>query len=103
MKKIGMTWKVKPEHMDEYVDIHLNPWSDLIEGLQSVGVHNYNIFRFGDQMFAYLEVESDDSLAEFQKLPVADRWNAKVLPWVAAEAKEGGDQFMMLDRVFYCE
>ena len=103
MKRIGMTWRAKPEHLEEYVDIHLNPWPELIEGLQSVGVHNYNIFQFGDRMFAFLEIDSDESLAEFQKLPVADRWNEKVLPWVAPEAADGEDQFIVLESIFYCE
>lgn len=104
MKQIGMTWQVDPDKWEEYKDIHLNPWPDLIEALQAAGIHNYNIFAFGTRVFAYLEVDNDDSLAEVQKAEVMSRWNEKVLPWVLPEAEEGsGVQFMELERIFYCE
>ena len=67
-------------------------------------IHNYNIFAFGTRVFAYLEVDNDDSLVELQKAEVMPRWNEKVLPWVQPEAEDGsGVQFMELERIFYCE
>ena len=103
MKRIGMTWQVDPEKLEPYIDIHQNPWPDLLEAMQEVGVQNYNIFRFGNRMFAYLEVEDESALEELQKREVMDRWNEKVLPWVAPEAEEGSEvQFMELERIFYC-
>ncbi len=59
MKRVGMTWRVHPEHLEPYTDIHLNPWPELLEAIQAVGIHNYNIFALGNRMFAYLEVDGD--------------------------------------------
>ena len=33
MKRIGMTWRVAPEHWEEYKQIHLNPWPELITAM----------------------------------------------------------------------
>ena len=41
MKKVGMTWQVDPKYWEEYKDIHLNPWPELIEAIQAVGIHNF--------------------------------------------------------------
>jgi L-rhamnose mutarotase len=103
MKRIGMTWQVDPEKWEPYREIHLNPWPELIDALQAAGIHNYNIFSFGTRIFAYLEVEDDDSLSNVQKAAVMDKWNKKVLPWVLPEAEEGsGIQFMELEQIFFC-
>lgn len=103
MKRIGMTWQVDPEQWEPYREIHLNPWPELIDALQAAGIHNYNIFAFGTRVFAYLEVDDDDSLSNVQKAAVMDKWNEKVLPWVFPEAEEGsGIQFMQLEQIFFC-
>jgi L-rhamnose mutarotase len=106
MKRIGMTWRVDPEKWDEYKNIHQHPWPELIEALQSVGIHNYCIYAFGMRMFAHMEVGSDDpdqAMAQLQQTLTMKRWNEKVLPWVQPEAEDGtGIQFMELEQIFYC-
>ncbi|MCP5094597.1 MAG: L-rhamnose mutarotase [Chloroflexi bacterium] len=103
MKQIGLTWQVDPEQLEPYKEIHLNPWPELIDALQAAGIHNYNIFMFGTRAFAYLEVDDDDSMARVQEAAIMDKWNEKVLPWVAPEAEEGsGIQFMALEQIFFC-
>jgi L-rhamnose mutarotase len=113
MKRIGMTWQVKPAHWKEHKDIHLNPWPDLLKAIQDVGIHNYSIFALPDaetsghtRVFAYLEIDGDDVLAVFNTLAqtgIKKRWDAKVAAWVLPEAVEGsGVQFMPLEPIFYC-
>lgn len=106
MQRIGMTWRVQPEHWDEYKAIHLNPWPELIAAIQAVGIHNYSIFAFGDRVFAYMEVAGDDvyaALNELAQTEIKRRWDAAVTIWVAPEAVDGsGIQFMSLEPIFYC-
>ena len=106
MQRVGMTWQVNPADWEAYKQIHLNPWPELIEGLQAVGVHNYNIFAFGTRVFAYMEVDADDpaaALARFEETDIKKRWNEEVTKWVLPEAQEGtGIQFLPLERIFFC-
>ncbi len=105
MNRIGMTWRVHPEHLEPYTNIHLNPWPELLEAIQEVGIHNYNIFALGDRMFAYLEVDGDidEALATLGETDVYKRWAVEVNPWVKPEATDGGGiQFMEIDQIFFC-
>lgn len=106
MKRVGMTWQVKPEHWAEYKDIHLNPWPELLEAIQAVGIHNYSIFALGTRVFAYMEVDGDDPYEALDRLAQTDikkKWDAEVTTWVMPEAVEGsGIQFMEIESIFYC-
>jgi L-rhamnose mutarotase len=106
MQRIGMTWRVDPEHWEEYRQIHLNPWPELITAIQEIGIHNYNIFAFGTRLFSYMEFDGDDldaAMARLTRTDVKKRWDAEVTVWVEPEAEVGsGVQFMELERVFYC-
>jgi len=106
MKRVGMTWRVRPENWDEYKAIHLNPWPELIAAIQEYGIHNYSIYALGNRVFAYMEVDGDDAYAALGALAQTDikkRWDAEVTAWVAPEAEDGaGIQFMELERIFYC-
>lgn len=105
MKRVGMTWQVDPEQLAPYTEIHLNPWPDLIDAIQAVGIHNYSIFALGNRMFAYLEVDGDvgEALGKLGETEVYKRWAVAVNPWVMPEAVEGGGiQFMEIPSIFYC-
>ncbi len=106
MKRVGMTWRVDPAHWEEYKAIHLNPWLELMEAIQEVGIHNYNIFAFGTRVFAYMEIEGDDPYAALNVLEQTDikkKWDEEVTVWVMPQAAEGSDiQFMELEPIFFC-
>lgn len=105
MKRVGMTWRVHPERLEPYTDIHLNPWPELLEAIQEVGIHNYSIFALGNRMFAYMEVDGDisEALGKLGETDVYKRWAVEVNPWVMPAAVESGDiQFREIEQIFYC-
>lgn len=106
MQRVGMTWRVAPEHWEEYKEIHLNPWPKLIEAIQEVGIRNYNIFAFGTRVFAYMEYDGDEdvqtAMDRLQETDIKKKWDEEVTIWVLPEAEEGaGIQFLELERIFY--
>jgi L-rhamnose mutarotase len=105
MKRVGMTWRVAPEHWEAYKAIHLDPWPELLQAIQDVGIHNYSIFAFGTRVFAYMEVDGDvaSALDTLTQTGVKQRWDEEVTVWVMPEAEAGtGIQFMELEPIFYC-
>lgn len=106
MKRVGMTWQVDPARWEEYKEIHLNPWPELVKAIQEVGIHNYSIFAFGTRVFAYMEIDGDDPYQALNILAQTDikkKWDEEVTVWVLPEAVEGsGIQFMELESIFYC-
>jgi L-rhamnose mutarotase len=105
MKKVGMTWLARPECWEQYRDIHLNPWPELLEEFSKHGIHNFNCFAFGTRIFAFLEIEGEDvyeALGKVAQTPTKQKWDALVLPWLYPEAEEGsGVQFLELEHIFY--
>ncbi len=105
MKRVGMTWRVAPEHWEAYKAIHLDPWPELLQAIQDAGIHNYSIFAFGTRVFAYMEVGGDvaSALDTLTQTGVKQRWDEEVTVWVMPEAEAGtGIQFMELEQIFYC-
>jgi L-rhamnose mutarotase len=106
MKRVGMTWRVDPAHWEEYKAIHLNPWPELMQAIQDVGIHNYSLFACGTRVFAYMEIDGDDPYRALDILAQTDikkKWDAEVTIWVMPEAKDGtGIQFMELEQIFFC-
>jgi L-rhamnose mutarotase len=105
MQRVGMTWRVNPEHWEAYKAIHLNPWPELLEAIQDAGIQNYSIFAFGTRVFAYMEVDGDvaTALDILTQTDVKQRWDREVTVWVLPEAEDGtGIQFMELEQIFYC-
>ncbi|MDR1307490.1 MAG: L-rhamnose mutarotase [Treponema sp.] len=77
MAKYAWTWKVKPECIDEYVQMHLNPWPEIMKAHAAAGFKNYSIFQNGNQFFYVLECDGDINEA-FSKMvndPDCIRWN----------------------------
>jgi L-rhamnose mutarotase len=106
MKRVGMTWRVDPKRWQEYKNIHLNPWPELITAIQEVGIHNYSIFAFGTRVFAYMEIDGEDPydvLNTLAQTEIKKKWDAEVTVMVLPNAEDGVDiQFLELEPIFYC-
>ena len=105
MKRVGMTWRVDPLYWEEYRDIHLHPWPELLQAFKEHDVRNFNCFAFGTRVFAYLEIEGDDVyevLGRVALTPIKRKWDAEVGVQVLPEAEDGcGIQFLELEHIFY--
>ena len=76
-KKYAWTWKVKPECLDEYVKMHLEPWEDVLQAHRDAGYRNYSIFQNGNQFFYVFECDDVPAANAFiAKSEACGRWNA---------------------------
>ncbi|WP_379157365.1 L-rhamnose mutarotase [Paenibacillus sp. sgz5001063] len=103
--KLAWTWRVKEESLEEYVQMHLNPWPEVLEEHSKAGIRNYSIFQNGNQFFYCYEC--DDPEAAFAYIAQSDacnRWNA-----ITSKMVEGSFDFneespvVPLREVFYLE
>ena len=67
---------VHPDRVAEYTQRHNPIWPDLAEILTQHGVHNYSIFLHPEthQLFAYVEIESEERWAQIAATEVCQRW-----------------------------
>lgn len=67
---------VNPDQHAEYERRHNPIWDELATVLKAHGVHNYSIFLHEEthQLFAYVEIESEDRWDAISKTEVCRRW-----------------------------
>ena len=82
MKRFAMTVLLKddPEIIRGYEEYHANPWPEVTEGAQRIGVLGTYIYRFGRQLFMYMETVDDFDLErdmpKYMEHPKAQEWDA---------------------------
>ena len=75
--KFAWTWTIKPVCLDEYVEMHLYAWPEVLEAHHKAGYRNYSIFQNGNQFFYCFEC--DDPAAAFAYVnndPACRKWDA---------------------------
>jgi len=81
MKRIAQTVMLKddPEIIKKYEEYHANVWPETLAGLAKCGVKRMFIYRFGRQLFMFMEVK-DDFVPErdwpkYMEDPTAKEWD----------------------------
>lgn len=105
-QRFAWTWRVKEACLDEYVQMHLNPWPDMMEEHSKAGIRNYSIFQNGNQFFYVFECESREAanraFSYLAKSEVCRRWNAITSKMVEGSFDLGQDvPVEYLKEVFY--
>lgn len=86
MKKYLMVIKVKPEHRDDYIAIHKNPWPEMLKAIRDAGFYNEVIWYFEDQSIIYLECDDHDAAnARLRATEICKKWDIEMAPRFAAE------------------
>lgn len=76
MIRKAFVMQVNPDQHAEYERRHNPIWQELAEVLKSHGAHNYSIFLYPEtnQLFAYVEIESQERWDAVAATPVCQRW-----------------------------
>ena len=83
--------RVRPDKIEEYIRAHRDVWPEMLEALRGAGIHNYTIFRHGNQMFGYFE--ADDLAAAERHLAqqdVSPRWQDAMAELLEERVPDGG-------------
>ncbi len=103
--KYAWVWTVKPEKLDEYVEMHLNPWPEVLEEHSRAGIRNYSIFQNGNQFFYCFECDDVDKAFKYlDESEACQRWNAITSKMVEGSFDFGeAEPITFLREVFYLE
>jgi L-rhamnose mutarotase len=76
MIRKALLMKLKPGCQDEYERRHNPIWPELQAVLKEHGVSTYSIFldRRTDQLFGYVEIESNSQWEQIAQIEVCQRW-----------------------------
>ena len=80
MKRIAMTVLLKddPEIIRRYEEYHANQWPEVRECVIADGVYRAFIYRYGRQLFMFMEVKDDfdmEDMVNYKAHPKAKEWD----------------------------
>jgi len=83
MKKYMEIISIKPEHVEEYIALHKNPWPEMLQAEIECGMHKEVIFFHNNMSIIYSECEDyEECDRKLRATEVCQRWDALVKPWM---------------------
>lgn len=104
MKRIIQHSFLKPEKIEEYVELHANPWPELLQLLKQCHIQNYSISLRGTELYTYMEYVGEDYEADMAVMDSSDvmqRWWKFSKPCFLYH--EDGVYYDDMQEVFYME
>lgn len=82
MIRKAFVMSVHPDQHEEYERRHNPIWPELAQVLKDHGAHNYSIFlnKETNQLFAYVEIESEERWNSVAETDVCQRWWKSMAP-----------------------
>jgi len=99
MPRIGFKMKIKPEFREEYLKVHENVDSALIEEYRGLGVNDYSIYLSEDgTLFAFMECDDWEAFEKaVEKSPNQAAWAAKVYHMFDIKPDEPGGMVILTE------
>ena len=103
MKRFIMYSDLKPEKVQDYVELHAKPWPKLLELIDRCNIHNYSISIRGTQLYTYYEYTGSDydaDMAVMDNSTVMQEWWKYSKPCFLHH--DQGHYYDDLEEIFYC-
>src|SRR5690349_4562463 len=103
MPRHAFQLRIKANAIAEYELEHTRVWPELLAKLKQVGISNYSIFRRGQDLFLYLEVDDfERAWDELDRDPVNRRWQEFMSRlFEPVPGLQPGERFAMMKEVFH--
>ncbi len=105
VKYFGQLGRLKREKIDEYCELHANPWPEVLKTITECNLRNYSIFLHDDMVFAYFEYTGEDFDADMEKMaqdPVTQEWWTHTKPCFEIYPFDQNSEFYHdMKRIFY--
>jgi L-rhamnose mutarotase len=107
MQRYGMLIKVRPEKLDEYKELHANPWPGVLKTIHDCNIRNYSIYLKDGFLFGYYEYIGEDYAADMTKMaadPVTQEWWKRTDPCQEPlSTRKAGEWWAIMEEVFHCD
>ena len=102
MKRFGQHAVLKPEKVDEYVELHAAVWPEILQIISDCNMTNYSIFIDGRDLFCYFEYVGEDYDADCKKMednPRMQEWWTHTKPCFVGHDKQ--EYYLDWKEIFY--
>ncbi|HOK09809.1 MAG TPA: L-rhamnose mutarotase [Candidatus Hydrogenedens sp.] len=103
MQRYAFMMKLKNDLViEEYERLHKDIGQDVIEAHRRAGFHNYSIFRYGLELFAYFEsVDPEGCFTRIAQEPIMKVWWSKTNPLMETDGNK--PLFTPIKEVFHMD
>ncbi|MDH3652439.1 MAG: L-rhamnose mutarotase [Saprospiraceae bacterium] len=105
VKRYGSVIKVKPEKLDQYKQLHADPWPGILDQISKSNIRNYSIYLKDDYLFSYFEYTGNDFAADMAKMAadsLTQAWWKMTDPCqVPLETRAEGEWWASMEEVFH--
>lgn len=106
-QRLASVIRVRPDRVEEYVQLHSAVWPEVLEALRQAHMTNYSIYLHGDLLFSYVEYRGSDlttDLASIADDPATKRWWSLTGPMQETlRAADDEDWWLPIGEVFHLE
>lgn len=102
MNRYCLVRVLKEEHVEDYIELHKNPWPEILTAIEKCGCHNLLIYRYENLAILFFECEDINMFYQrYGSLEIVKKWNATVEPWVAeSPTLDGTSTVHTLEKIF---
>lgn len=105
IRRYGSVIKVKPDMLQQYKELHANPWPGVLEQITKSNIRNYSIYLKDGYLFGYFEYIGDDfngDLAKMAKDSITLEWWKLTDPCQEPlETRADGEWWANMEEVFH--
>jgi L-rhamnose mutarotase len=105
MKHVGFQFKIRPDRLEEYKQLHKQVWPEMLAALKEAGWKNYSLFMRPDGLiFGYFETgESlETAQAKMAATQVNTRWQQFMAPFSDSNTRPD-ETFLELEEYFHLD
>jgi L-rhamnose mutarotase len=102
-KRHGQVIRLREDGAELYIALHAQPWDEVVEDLKRAGYLNYTIFRHGNLLFSYYELQ-EGRVVQPPLDPVVARWLETVMPLQEPlPDRQPGEWWAEMEEVFHLD
>lgn len=103
MQRVGFLMHLKPERIDDYLEVHENVWPEMLQALRDTGWTNFSLFLDRASALVVGYVETDDyerATRDLAALTINTRWQS-VMAEYFVEGRRPDDAVQVLEPYFH--
>ncbi|MHB1484181.1 MAG: L-rhamnose mutarotase [Saccharofermentanales bacterium] len=107
MKRFGQVIGLKPEKLNDYMELHKAVWPDILKLISECNMVNYSIYYKNGLLFAYFEYigeNFDEDMKKMSDNPINKKWWDVCKPCqVPVENAAEGEWWANMEEIFHLD
>ena len=107
VQRYGSVIKVKTGKLEEYKELHANPWPEINSMIRECNIRNFSIYYRDGYLFSYFEYVGDDFKTDMAKMAAdsltREWWKLTDPCQVPLDSREEGEWWASMEEVFHLD